>query len=203
MLVTFQLSGEVQHKVQTFQGRRPDRRSHRADFNKIWFSNKLSQDVRAKAGVDGCTRGEIATTLGGFMKRIANILTVLSLAVLSAAGLAQAQSDGQRMTANIPFDFTAGNLTFSAGQYDFLRSPDGLYLIRDANGHAQMILAGAAVQQFGPPEKSNLKFELVNGRHVLIQVWSEVAALGNDFPNGSPSVGLEKRTADVTIPTSR
>jgi len=66
-----------------------------------------------------------------------------------------------------------------------------------------MILAGASVQQYGSPEKSNLKFEVVNGRHVLIQVWSDVAASGNDFPNGGPSVELDKRTTDVTITSGR
>jgi hypothetical protein len=137
------------------------------------------------------------------MKRITNILTVLSLAVLFTAGLSQAQSAGQKITANVPFDFTVGNLSFQAGQYDFARSGDGLYLIREANGHAQMILAGAPVQQYGSPEKSNLKFEVVNGRHVLIQVWSELAASGNDFPNGGPSVELDKRTTDVTITSGR
>ncbi len=137
------------------------------------------------------------------MKRIATILTVLSLAVLSAAGLAQAQYAGQKLTANVPFDFTVGSLSFPAGQYDFTRSGEGLYLIREANGHAQMILAGAQVQQNGSPEKSNLKFEVVNGRHVLIQVWSEVAASGNDFPNGGPSVEFDKRTTDVTITSGR
>jgi hypothetical protein len=137
------------------------------------------------------------------MKRIANILTVLSLAVLSTAGLAQAQSAGQRLTANVPFEFTVGNLTFQPGQYDFTRNEDGVYSIRDASGHTQMILAGAAVQQYGSPEKSNLKFEVVNGRHTLIQVWSEVAASGNDFPSGGPSVELDKRTTDVTITSGR
>jgi hypothetical protein len=137
------------------------------------------------------------------MKRIANIFTVLSLAVLSAAGLAQAQSTGQKMTANIPFDFTVGNLSFQAGQYDFMRTGDGLFLVRDGNGRAQMILAGAAVRQYGSSEKSNLKFEVVNGRHTLIQVWSEVAASGNEFPNGGPSVDLDKRTTDVTIISGR
>ena len=136
------------------------------------------------------------------MKRIANIFTVLSLAVLSSVGLAHAQSTGQKIAANIPFDFTVGNLSFQAGQYDFTRTGDGLYLIRDANGRAQMILAGAPLQ-YGASEKSNLKFEVVNGRHVLIQVWSEVAASGNDFPNGGSSVELEKRTADVTITNGR
>jgi hypothetical protein len=137
------------------------------------------------------------------MKRIANILTVLSLTVLSSVGLAQAQSSGQKITANVPFDFTVGNLSFQAGQYDFTRTGEGLYVIREANGHAQMILAGAPVQQNGTPEKSNLKFEVVNGRHTLIQVWSEVAASGNDFPNGGPSVELDKRTTDVTITSGR
>jgi len=122
---------------------------------------------------------------------------------LSSVGLAQAQSSGQKITANVPFDFTVGNLSFQAGQYDFTRTGEGVYVIREASGHAQMILAGAPVSQYGSPEKSNLKFEVVNGRHVLIQLWSEVSASGNDFPNGGPSVELDKRPTDVTITSGR
>jgi hypothetical protein len=66
-----------------------------------------------------------------------------------------------------------------------------------------MILAGAPVQQYGASEKSNLKFEVVSGRHALIQLWSETAASGNDFPNGEPSVEPDKRTTDVTITSGR
>jgi hypothetical protein len=65
-----------------------------------------------------------------------------------------------------------------------------------------MILAGPTVQT-GSSEKSNLKFEAVNGRHTLIQVWSDVEASGNDFPNGGASAERDKRNADVTITSGR
>ena len=119
------------------------------------------------------------------MKRMTSILTGLSLAVLFSVATAPAQSGGQEITANIPFEFTAGNISFPAGQYRFIRSGPGLFLIRDADGRGQMVLAGAPVQQNGAPEQSNLKFASVNGRHVLVQIWSDVADSGNDFPESA------------------
>jgi hypothetical protein len=56
------------------------------------------------------------------MKRIASILTGPSLSVLFLVASAHAQYDEQRMTANIPFEFTVGNVLLPAGQYDFLRT---------------------------------------------------------------------------------
>jgi hypothetical protein len=121
-----------------------------------------------------------------------------------SAAAAQAQSSGgQKMTATIPFDFTAGTTSFPAGTYDFIRSGNGLYTIRNAEGYSQMILSSATVEPNFIPEKSNLKFVAVEGRHVLVQIWSDVAAIGNEFPNGATSLEIAKRPADVTITNGR
>jgi hypothetical protein len=117
------------------------------------------------------------------MKRIATILTGLTLAVLFSVGAAHAQDDGQKTTANIPFEFTAGNLTFPAGQYEFIRIGVGLYKVRDANRHSLFVMGGVPSQPYGiTSEKSNLKFETVNGRHILVQIWNDSALNGSEFP---------------------
>ena len=83
------------------------------------------------------------------MKRIASILTGLSIAVLLFVASAHAQYDGQRMVANVPFEFTAGNISFPSGQYDFIRSGAGLYMVRDAGGRSMFIRATASIQPNG------------------------------------------------------
>ena len=67
------------------------------------------------------------------MKSIAITLTELSLAVLFFVVSAQAES-GQRVTANIPFEFTIASRSLPAGRYEFIRTDDDIYQVRDADG---------------------------------------------------------------------
>ena len=121
------------------------------------------------------------------MKRIASILTRLSLAVLFFVASAQAHS-GQRITANIPFEFTVGSISLPAGQYEFIRTDGNIYQVRDADGRSLFARASTSIQGNGVPEKSMLKFATVDGRHVLIQIWNQRADIGNGFYRGQSYV---------------
>ena len=129
------------------------------------------------------------------MKRIASILTGLSLAILFFVASAHAQYDEQRITANIPFEFTVGNISLRAGQYDFLRAGVDMFQVRDAKGRSVFIVASAPIQLSGFPEKSTLKFAKVDGRHVLIQIRNEQAGMGNEFPDRQSDVKLAENPA--------
>jgi len=115
------------------------------------------------------------------MKRVTSILTGLSLAILCFVVSAHAQYSEQRATANIPFEFTVGNLSFPAGQYDFVRTESGVYMVRDTDGNGLVVLTGAQIQLEGIPAKSMLKFAVVNGHHVLVQIWNGFTSTGNEF----------------------
>ncbi len=131
------------------------------------------------------------------MNRIASILTGHSLAVLFFVTAAHAQSDGQRTTANIPFEFTFGSISLPEGQYDFLRTGAGgnIVQVRGVDGHSRFTLALASIQENGFPEKSTLKFATVDGRHVLVQIWNGRTATGTEFRYGHTSVELAEPPA--------
>jgi hypothetical protein len=130
------------------------------------------------------------------MKRIASILTGLSLAVLFFVASAHAQYEGQKMIANIPFEFTVGSISFPAGQYEFMRTGAGanIFRVRDADGNSLFIMASVPIRGNGLTEKSNLKFATVDGRHILIQIWNEPAAIGNEFHYGQTYTEFAKHT---------
>lgn len=117
------------------------------------------------------------------MKRTASILTGLSLAVLFFVASAQAQSDANRMTANIPFEFTVGNVSLPAGQYEFLRAGTGanIVVVRDVDGRTRFAVPTASIQGNGLREKSALRFAVVDGRHILVQIWNDLADNGAEF----------------------
>jgi len=117
------------------------------------------------------------------MNRIASLLTGLSFAVLFFVTSAHAQSNSQKLSANIPFAFTVGSISLPAGQYEFARTGAGANIVqvRDINGRTQFTLPSASVQGNSLPEKSGLKFVIVDGRHVLIQIWNEHTGSGTEF----------------------
>jgi hypothetical protein len=115
------------------------------------------------------------------MKSIASILTGLSIAVLLFAASAHAQYDGLRMTANVPFDFTVGNVSLPAGQYEFVRTETNIYLVRGENGRSIYTVSTSPIQPNDLPAKSMLRFETVGDRHLLVQIWNDRAATGNEF----------------------
>jgi hypothetical protein len=136
------------------------------------------------------------------MKRIANTLTGLSLAVLFFVASAHAQSG--RITANIPFDFTVGSISLPAGQYEFVDTGSNIVQVRGADRRTLYTLSSASIQASQISEKSTLKFSIVDGRHVLVQIWNELAANGNEFPYGHTSAELAKHAnIDGTVTDRR
>lgn len=136
------------------------------------------------------------------MKRIANTLTGLSLAVLFFVASAHAQSG--RITANIPFDFTVGSISLPAGQYEFVDTGSNIVQVRGADRRTLYTLSSASIQASQISEKSTLKFAIVDGRHVLVQIWNELAANGKEFPYGHTSAELAKHaTIDGTVTDRR
>ena len=114
------------------------------------------------------------------MKRIASILSALSVAVLFIATSAHAQVEA-RMTATIPFDFTVGSISLPAGQYEFLGVGNNVVQIVNADRHSVYALPATSVQVNGATDKSTLKFANVDGRHVLVQMWNDLASNGSEF----------------------
>jgi hypothetical protein len=137
------------------------------------------------------------------MKRIASILTGLSLAVLFFGAPAHAQSE-QRMTANIPFDFTVGSSWLPAGQYEFRSVGKNMIQVWGADGRSVFALSSASVDSNGLSAKSTLKFAVVNGHHVLIQIWNDLAGDGSEFLYGNASgEAARQQTIEGTVAESR
>jgi hypothetical protein len=130
--------------------------------------------------------------LGGFMKRIASIWTGISFVVMFFIASANAQHDGQTISANIPFEFTVGSISFAAGHYEFLHSGDNVVVVRDTDVRSRFTLASAWIQENGIPAKALLRFTTVGGRHVLTQMWNDRAATGSEFPTGHAAMDREK-----------
>ena len=137
------------------------------------------------------------------MKRTTSIWTGLSLAVLFFAVSAHAQSE-QRMIANIPFDFTVGSISLPAGQYEFVGTGYNIFQVRGADLRSVFVVSSASIPANASPEKSTLKFANVDGHHVLVQIWNQLAADGREFAYSHTSEELTKpATVDGTVTDRR
>jgi len=128
------------------------------------------------------------------MKRIASILTGLSLAVLSFVTSAHAQYDGRKIVADIPFEFIVGSTSLPAGQYDFLRTEPQVFQVRDASGRSLLTLV-ASTEPSLLHKNSGLTFATVDGQHVLVQIWDDVAGVGYDLKSGQSYVAQAENLA--------
>jgi hypothetical protein len=115
------------------------------------------------------------------MNRFASIATSLSTAVLLLAGAASAQFNDQKIAATIPFEFVVGKTMLPAGQYVFLRTGANLLLVRNAEGRNLTTVVTGSVEAPKAPKNSALRFETVNGSHVLVQVWNQHYAIGSEL----------------------
>lgn len=106
------------------------------------------------------------------MKQFIQLLSVLSLAVVFGAAAVNAQTS-TKIDAAIPFDFSVGGKTISAGTYEFRVTPNSaggaVVSIIDKNGDTvHTVLSN---QSGGAAEaKSELVFETISGGKHLSKV---------------------------------
>jgi hypothetical protein len=129
------------------------------------------------------------------MKGITSILSASSVAfLLLLTSSAHAQSG--RIAANIPFAFTVGGISLPAGRYEFANTGDRIVQVQNAERHTVLTLSVASIERRGLPKKSMLKFDTVGDRHILVQIWNDLADNGNEFLYGHSAMELLKHATE-------
>ena len=113
--------------------------------------------------------------------RVYRITGILALAFVAAT--TQDVRAQEPVLANIPFQFTAGEMTLPAGEYRVQKvsynSP--VLLIRSTDGNrATMVMTNAAAVN-APQAKSKMVFNCYGNRHFLTQVWSAGSSHGREL----------------------
>jgi hypothetical protein len=124
-------------------------------------------------------------------------LTLLSFAVLLLAGISFAQYAEHTVRVTIPFEFTAGNQSFAAGQYLIVRTDADKLEIRDTRGHVLKTLIAHSVQTLNPGV-ARVAFSTANGGHELLRVWTEPGSVGSELPASKPGMLLAKHNVQNT-----
>ncbi|PYU67819.1 MAG: hypothetical protein DMG49_17755 [Acidobacteria bacterium] len=104
-------------------------------------------------------------------KRAFVMATLLVLSIMVAAQVAQAE---EPMLVNIPFAFTAGNVTLPAGEYRVqkLDGNSAVVLISCTDASASAMVLSNAAQAKKAQTQSKLVFKRYENRYFLSQLWT-------------------------------
>jgi hypothetical protein len=129
---------------------------------------------------------------GETMKKLTTRLTIAAAALVAAAGAASAQPQ-TTMTAQIPFEFRAGNQVMAPGTYrvDSLNIGSSIEIFRlvDVNLRRSIVVLPQAKVD---PEKGsaegrpNLVFACIDGRCVLAELWAGTESYAYTFHRPKP-----------------
>ncbi len=131
----------------------------------------------------------------------ARMLTVLLSTVLLLAGRAQAQYAPHTLMVTVPFEFTAGDKTFPAGDYSIVSTAPDRLNVRDSRGHVLASLIMHSVRSPGGDGAPRLTFYSVGGAHALTQVWME-SRIGYELPPPQPASAVAKRRSAESAPST-
>jgi hypothetical protein len=131
------------------------------------------------------------------MKKTVRNLVVLVVFAMALTGLSLAQDSTYRVTANIPFDFYAGEQQVPAGDYLFSVSyGDHTVTLRNHDtGRSYIVLARPGDGQ-GTSE-AVVEFDIIGGAHMLADV--KTSSAGVTFAESKSLLASAQRSGSVAI----
>jgi len=131
------------------------------------------------------------------LKAVTMLVSIIALAFMTAL-VSNAQSHGQKLRANIPFDFVVGNKALAAGEYTVgsitSTSSDGL-AVRSADGRQNAIRLVHNVQANAPKNRAMLTFRRYGSTYFLAQIWMPGSADGQEIAKSKAERAAESEMA--------
>ena len=122
-----------------------------------------------------------------------------AIVLIASVAPTQAQSLGNRLRANIPFDFNVSETKLPAGKYVVGRainhSDDMVLSVSDLEGHLKAIRFSNAVVKLQPSKKALLVFHRYGNQYFLFQVWQAGATTGREFRKSKTERELQQQLA--------
>lgn len=122
-----------------------------------------------------------------------------AIVLLASVAPTQAQSLGNRIRVNIPFDFTISEKKLPAGEYSvgraLLGADDLVVAVSDLEGRTKAMRLSNAVVRTRPKQQSTLVFHRYGDEYFLFQVWPAGATTGREFPKSKGEREVQKQLA--------
>jgi hypothetical protein len=127
------------------------------------------------------------------------MLVLIGIAVLSTT--ARAQGLGNRIKANVPFDFAVAGKKFTAGQYSIVRvnltAGDLVLSVSSADDRSRVYPVTIPVDRRIASDKSTLVFHRYGDEYFLAQIWSAGSTTGRAFIKSRREKQLEQEQRTV------
>jgi len=125
------------------------------------------------------------------------LLSVVAMIVM--VGSTQAQSLGNRIRINIPFEFSVGDKKLPAGEYSIGRalpsSGDTVLLISSVNEKDSVFPLTNSAQSLDPKDADTLVFHRYGDQYFLFQVWPAGATYGRAVVRSRSEREAQRRTS--------
>jgi hypothetical protein len=131
------------------------------------------------------------------MKYMQRLFAFSGLLVLLTFSAAFGQSDRQTII-HIPFNFSVGEKTFPAGEYEIERNrnnSDTVWVIRHKDNVGSAILLTRPVRAYDVVEHTRLVFNRYDDLYFLSEFWTVGSQTGHQIPVSKQERALEKAVA--------
>ena len=125
-----------------------------------------------------------------------SLFSLLAAVVLMTAGSLNAQTSP--VTANVPFDFSAGKATFPAGEYKVNQISTLGALSIVGQGSAIGLVDSRRTQSNSPSASTKLVFHRYGNHYFLYQIWVQ----GEDIGRELSMTRVEKELASNATPSA-
>ena len=128
------------------------------------------------------------------MKHIQRAIALSGLLVLLTVSSALGQSDRQTII-HIPFNFSVGEKSFSAGEYVIARNKresDTVWVIRHKDNNGTVMLLTRPVRAYDTPENTKLVFSRYEDVYFLTAFWIAGTDTGREIQVSDKEKALDK-----------
>lgn len=123
------------------------------------------------------------------------LLAVVALTLVSAVATANAQ-ESKTQVATIPFEFTIGNTTLPAGDYNVTRMMNGGETIA-VRGPESAVRLTSLIVKSQPAKNSKLVFHRYGNTYFLSEVWTAGSANGRKLIKSKAEDQLHRELSKV------
>jgi hypothetical protein len=133
------------------------------------------------------------------LKGFTMLMLLVGIALATAVVSANAQSN-QKVVADIPFEFVAGNQAMPAGRYAFARetAPENGLVVRKDEMKISALLMTSKIEPKSGETDARLIFHRYGERYFLVEVWSGANETGRQLAKSRQERAIESELASIS-----
>jgi hypothetical protein len=132
------------------------------------------------------------------LKGFTMLIAIITMAFVTAVVSANAQTSRQKLTANVPFNFSVGDKEMNAGDIrvgNITEASDSGIVVRNADDNQNAIRLTNTLQSAKAQEQTRLVFHRYGDKYYLAQIWTAGSRTGRELVKSKSERALEREMA--------